>query len=94
MREIEYNGHKYKILEKLKWRNVKSLMEFGVENLKEFIKHPDIVDYMIKQFIVEPKLTEEILNDMDIDEIVFLIGEVKRVEFSTELLSQIKKKLS
>lgn len=95
-----YNGHEYCIIDKPNWGLTKAFMKMksklldNLQNPDYFFDNPEMIDWMLKNFITSPKLTDESLDVMDVDEIVFLIEKVSEVRLPEDFLSQIKKKRS
>ena len=90
----EFEGKQYEIINKLKYKHLKHLMSFGIEKLRNMKNTPDpeLMEYMLKNFVIKPKLTDEVLDEMEIDEIIFLMIKVQNVEVPN--ISELKKKLS
>lgn len=92
--EVEFEGKKYTILDKPKWKHIKEMMKLS-KGKKSFLKNPQLVDWMLKNFVVKPKLTNAILDNMDVDEIAFLIIQLQKLQAPLkDNLVEIKKKLS
>ena len=58
------------------------------------VSHPEVIDFMLKSFIISPKLTDEILDEMYPEDIVELMKAVSKVRLPEGYLTDIKKKLS
>lgn len=86
-----YKDVEYEFIDVLKVKHLKELMRLGHGNLENPFDNDELLEYMVSNFVVSPKIED--VEELDADVFVFIMDTLDELQEPLMEFDVIKKKL-